>query len=154
MASTPVQVICLISCLGYCTSFPKSLSFLAPTLQCVYIYICVCVCVFIFFAVVGIEPRALWMWGKHSTTDLHLQSLVFFFLLLCCLGVQCGIYRSSYNVSNISYWNSPPSWLFFTLPPFLEWFQEVSFLHLHTCVHIFCTVFTLLLLSISLSYCS
>jgi hypothetical protein len=30
------------------------------------------------------------------------------------------------------------------LPRFLEQFQQVSFLHLHTCVHIFWIIFTLL----------
>jgi hypothetical protein len=29
------------------------------------------------------------------------------------------------------------------LPPFLEQFQQVSFFHLHTCVHSICTIFTL-----------
>jgi hypothetical protein len=39
----------------------------------------------------------------------------------------------------------PPPLSFIPLsPPFLEWFQQVSFLHLHTCIYIFCTVFTLL----------
>jgi hypothetical protein len=31
-----------------------------------------------------------------------------FFLLLCWVSVHCRIYESSYNVSNISYLNSPP----------------------------------------------
>jgi hypothetical protein len=30
------------------------------------------------------------------------------------------------------------------LPQFMEQFQQISFLHLHACVHIFCTLFTLL----------
>jgi hypothetical protein len=30
----------------------------------------------------------------------------FFFLLLLCVGVHCGIYKSFYNISNISYLNS------------------------------------------------
>jgi hypothetical protein len=29
-------------------------------------------------------------------------------------------------------------------PPFLEWFQRVSFFHLHICIHSICTIFTLL----------
>jgi hypothetical protein len=29
------------------------------------------------------------------------------FLLLCWVGIHCGIYKSSYNVSNILYLNSP-----------------------------------------------
>jgi hypothetical protein len=60
-------------------------------------------------------------------------------------GVHCDIYESSYNVSNISYLNSPPPSFSFISPfPFLEWFQQESFLHLHTCVYIFYTIFTLL----------
>jgi hypothetical protein len=41
---------------------------------------------------------------------------------------------------------TPYSTLFYPLPlsPFLEYFQQVSFLHLHTRVHIFYTVFTFL----------
>jgi hypothetical protein len=68
------------------------------------------------------------------------------FLLFCSIGVHCGIYKSFYTLSNISYMNSPPPPLFF-LPchhPFMEQFQQVSFLHLHTCVHSICKVFTLL----------
>jgi hypothetical protein len=67
---------------------------------------------------------------------------------LCWVEVHCGIDKSSYNVLNVSYLNSPPHTplLYSSLPPFLEWFQQVSFLHLHACVHTFCTIFTLLLL--------
>jgi hypothetical protein len=32
---------------------------------------------------------------------------LFFFLLLCWLRVHCGIHKCSYNMSNISYLNSP-----------------------------------------------
>jgi hypothetical protein len=32
---------------------------------------------------------------------------LFFLLLLCWVGVLCGIYKSSYNISNMSYLNSP-----------------------------------------------
>jgi hypothetical protein len=40
--------------------------------------------------------------------------------------------------------NSPlPTDLLYPLP-FLEQFQQVSFLHLHTCVYNFCTTFILL----------
>jgi hypothetical protein len=45
--------------------------------------------------------------------------------------------QKSYNTSNTSYLKSPlhhsPSSPPFT--PFLEWHQQVSFCHLHTCVH-------------------
>jgi hypothetical protein len=60
-------------------------------------------------------------------------------------GVHCGIYKSSYNVSNISYLNSSPQPLSFIVPPWLmEQFQQVSFFHLHTCLYITWTLFTLL----------
>jgi hypothetical protein len=50
--------------------------------------------------------------------NLHVQ-ILFFIVVLG--GVHCGIYKSSYNVSNISYLNSPPPLLsFFPSPPFLE----------------------------------
>jgi hypothetical protein len=34
--------------------------------------------------------------------------MLFFFLLLGWVGVHHGIYKSSYHVSKISYFNSPP----------------------------------------------
>jgi hypothetical protein len=69
-------------------------------------------------------------------TDLNFYSTKSF-LLLCWVGVHCGIYKSSYNISNISYLNSPsPPFSFISpLPPFLKWFQQVSFcmyIHVHT----------------------
>jgi hypothetical protein len=48
-------------------------------------FVCVCVCV-----CVCVDPTS------------------FCFLLLCWVGIYCGIYKDSYNVSNISYLNSPP----------------------------------------------
>jgi hypothetical protein len=70
---------------------------------------------------------------------------VFFSFFYCSVVVHCDIYKSSYNVSNISYLNLPPTSCSFILcPPFLEYFLQVSFFHLHTCVHSICTVFTLL----------
>jgi hypothetical protein len=76
----------------------------------------------------------------------QLQCFFFFlFLLLCWMGVHCGIYKSAYNMLNISYLNTrPPSFSFITLPPFLDWFQQKSFFYLHTCVQSICTIFTLL----------
>jgi hypothetical protein len=46
-----------------------------------------------FFVVLEIEPRAWCMLGKHSTAELHLQSSFFIFisLLLCWVGMHCGI---------------------------------------------------------------
>jgi hypothetical protein len=55
--------------------------------------------------------------------------------------------KGSYNVSNISYLDSPlPSLSFISPlhPHFLEELQQVLFFHLHSCVHIFYTIFILL----------
>jgi hypothetical protein len=67
-----------------------------------------------------------------------LQTDYFLPLLLCWVGVHCGIYiyKSSYNVSNISYLNSPPPPLsFIILPQFLEQFQQVSLFCIYTHVY-------------------
>jgi hypothetical protein len=69
-----------------------------------------------------------------------------YFLLLCWVGVYYGMYKSSYNISNVLYFNSLP-WPFSFIPfphsQFLERFQQVSFFHLQTCVHSICTICTL-----------
>jgi hypothetical protein len=58
--------------------------------------------------------------------------------------VHCGIYKSSYSTSDISYLNLPPPPFSFIPPPsFLDQFQQVSIFHLYTCVHSICTIFTL-----------
>jgi hypothetical protein len=45
-----------------------------------------------------------------------------YFLLLYWMGIHCGIYKISYNISNISYFSSPPPpFSFFSSHPlFLE----------------------------------
>jgi hypothetical protein len=43
--------------------------------------------------------------------------------------------------------------LYFPHPEFLEQFQQVSFFHLHTCVHSICTMFTLQHLSLHIPPC-
>jgi hypothetical protein len=40
-----------------------------------------------------------------------------FLFVVVLLGVHCGIYKSSYTITTISYLNSLPLSLFFTLPP-------------------------------------
>jgi hypothetical protein len=52
----------------------------------------------------------------------------FLFLLLCWVGVHCGIHKSCYNISNISYLNSPPPSFSFISPPpyFLFFWDKVS----------------------------
>jgi hypothetical protein len=47
----------------------------------------------------------------HLQTIVQLPSFFFYFgyfLNLLCWGTHCGVYKSSYIVSNISYLNSPP----------------------------------------------
>jgi hypothetical protein len=50
--------------------------------------------------------------------DFIIYFLFFFFsfLLLYWVGTQCGIYKSSYNISNVSYLNSPTPWFSFISP--------------------------------------
>jgi hypothetical protein len=64
---------------------------------------------------------------------------------LCWVRVHCSICKNSYNLSNISYLNLPCALLsFIHLHPFLGGFHRVSVLFLHTCVCVFCTIFTFL----------
>jgi hypothetical protein len=80
---------------------------------------------------------------KTSLLKSRLSGTTFLCLFFIVLGVHCGIYKSSYNKSNISYLNSPPPSFSFTLfPPFLQSFQQVSLFHLHACIHSTCTIFT------------
>jgi hypothetical protein len=66
---------------------------------------------------------------------IYVFHFIDFFKLLCWVGVHCGIYRSSYKISNIAYLNSPPLPLSFipSLPPYLEQFQQVSFYITYMC---------------------
>jgi hypothetical protein len=88
----------------------------------------------------------------RKTEIIFIYGFALFCFFIGMWGVHCGIY--SYNMLlqysykyffNISYFNSPSSpILLYPLPPLLEQFQQVSLLHLHTCVHRICTIFTLL----------
>jgi hypothetical protein len=50
-----------------------------------------------------------------------IPSYVLFKSFIVMLGVPCGIYKSSYSISNISQLNSPPpSFSFIPLLPFLK----------------------------------
>jgi hypothetical protein len=74
-----------------------------------------------------------------------LSVFTFTFLLLCWVGVYYGIYKISYDISNILCLNScPPS---FSFNPFSShsWnsFNSYHFFHLHTCAHRVCTIRTL-----------
>jgi hypothetical protein len=71
----------------------------------------------------------------------HLKFFKFFsfnfnFLLLCWVAVHWNIWKSSYNVSNISYLNSSPLLLFHPLSPDsknnLNWFCFCVYLHVYT----------------------
>jgi hypothetical protein len=64
---------------------------------------------------------------------------------MCWMREHCGIYKSSYNISNIKYLNSPPPSLFFItpFPHSCNSFNRSHFFHLHTCVHNIWTIFTL-----------
>jgi hypothetical protein len=60
---------------------------------------------------------------------------LFYFLLLCWVWLHCNIAKVLMMYQTQCSLLSPP--------PFLEQFQQVSFLHLHTCVYIVCTIFIL-----------
>jgi hypothetical protein len=51
------------------------------------------------------------LWLQFSLHFFWYSYFLFFLLLLCWVEIHCGIYKSSYNISNISFLNSPP-------PPF------------------------------------
>jgi hypothetical protein len=63
------------------------------------------------------------------------------FLLLCWVGVHCGIYKSSYNIPNTSYVNLPPPSFSFILPSPHSWNSFNSY-HLSIYTHVY-TVFAL-----------
>jgi hypothetical protein len=63
-----------------------------------------------------------------------------YFLLLCLVGVLCGIHKSSYNISNVSYLNSPPPPFSF-ISPTLHSRNSFNRSHFSTCMHMY-TVFT------------
>jgi hypothetical protein len=59
------------------------------------------------------------------TTSIYFY--IFYFLIVV-LGLECGIHRSSYNISNLSFLISPlPLFPVITLLPFHEYLQQVSF---------------------------
>jgi hypothetical protein len=70
-----------------------------------------------------------------------------FVYLLSWVDIHCGIYKNFYNVSNISYLNSPPPQLSLFLPSPYSW-NSFSKYHFWIFTHVstlLCTVFTLLL---------
>jgi hypothetical protein len=86
-----------------------------------------------------------WNLGHQTLVYIYLELYLLFFIVV--LGeVHWDNYKSSYDISNKSHLNSPSSPLSFisSSSPFLEQFQQVSFFHLHACVHSVCTIFALL----------
>jgi hypothetical protein len=61
------------------------------------------------------------------------RAKIWFFLLLCWVGIHSGIYKNSYNVSNIWYLDSPPPLL--TLIPPHSWnrFNRCHFVFAYIC---------------------
>jgi hypothetical protein len=86
--------------------------------------------------------------GPFSDQLLRIFSLrhlkIIFHLLLCWVGLHCGIYKSSYDVSNISHLNSPPPLLPFipTSPDSWNRYNRCIIIAFTLCVHLFCTIFT------------
>jgi hypothetical protein len=60
--------------------------------------------------------------------DLHVR----FFLLFCWLGPLWNLQKFSYYIKYIITEFTPSTILLYPFPPFLEYFQQVSFFHLHT----------------------
>jgi hypothetical protein len=62
-----------------------------------------------------------WVPGAHACNPSYLgfsQHIDIILLFCCCAGWgTCGIYKSSYNVANVSYLNSPPPPFSFSPPP-------------------------------------
>jgi hypothetical protein len=57
-----------------------------------------------------------------------------YFLLMCWVGVHSGINKSSYNISNISYLNSPLPPLFFIAPPPIPQIVSTGLIFQFTCI--------------------
>jgi hypothetical protein len=104
--------------------FKDWLSKLNLTLKMCVIY-CIKICKFLKKKEYNYQP--MWLCREEVYYFLFTYSL----LLLCWMGVHCGTYKSSYDISNISYLNSPPPSLSFISPSSS---QCVSFFHLCTCV--------------------
>jgi hypothetical protein len=75
---------------------------------------------------------------KHMQMKTQLIFLKCIVVLLI-VGVQCGIYKSSYNISNISYLHSLPPPFFFIFPPLLHGIVSagLTFPFTHKCIQCF-----------------
>jgi hypothetical protein len=67
------------------------------------------------------------------------------YIFYCCAGLGYIVTFTNVLIIYQTYtWIHPLHFSTLSPLPFLHWFQQVSFLHLHTRVHSFCTVLTLL----------
>jgi hypothetical protein len=73
---------------------------------------------------------------KHDTSTYNKICHLRIFLLLCLVGVHCGIYKSSYNLSNISYLNSLPPPLSFIPPSPCSW-NSFNRYHFYIYTHVY-----------------
>jgi hypothetical protein len=70
------------------------------------------------------------------STSGFLLFLFYLVLLFYWVGIHCDIYKSSYNISNISHLNSPPSTIILYCPfPSNFWnsFNRYVFIYIHVC---------------------
>jgi hypothetical protein len=100
------------------------------------------------FFVIQTPIHRVWWRKLYFSSILPLLVGVFsflFFLLLCWVEIHCRIYKNSYNISNISYLNSPPPPFSFISPSPHSWnsFNSYHFSIYNTCVHSICTIFSL-----------
>jgi hypothetical protein len=63
-----------------------------------------------------LEVIRSWGWSPHQGISI-LYFILFLFLFLCWLEIHCGIYKSSYNISNISQFGSPLLFFYFIPSP-------------------------------------
>jgi hypothetical protein len=68
--------------------------------------------------------------------------IYFYFFIFCC--TRGTLWHLQKFLEYIIVEFTPPSFSFISPTPFLEWFQQISLFHLHTCIHNICTIFTLL----------
>jgi hypothetical protein len=88
------------------------------------------------------QTKSLLSWNFHYCETYRHKKF-----LLCWVRVHCGIYKSPFNISNVSYLNSPPPLLSFTRSHTWKSFNRS---HFSIYIHVY-TVFALYLLSHTLS---
>jgi hypothetical protein len=109
------------------------------------IYVCadyinthICICVYIYIYIYFKKPMIFWMCCQKEKHYL--------FVVVVLGGVT--LWHLQIFLQYIKYitFKFTPSiiLLYLPFPPLLEWFQQVSFSHLHTYIHNIYTIFTLL----------